>query len=190
MLFFAEEPGETLYFIQQGLIKIFSLSEDGREKTLSLLEEGDAFGEMAVLDNLGRSANAQALHDAKLFLLYKNDFLKILQRYPELAHRMLYMLVRRLREADVQITELSFKNMRQRIALLFLRLGKKYGTADGGWLDFELGLSQEEIGHLTGCTRESVNRTLSFLAERSVFRSHQNRVSIQPEQLEALLPNL
>lgn len=190
MLFFVDEPGETLYFVQKGLIKIFCISEDGREKTLSLLEQGDVFGEMAVLDNKGRSANAQALHDSTLFLLYKDTFLKILRKHPELAHRMLYILVKRLREADRQITELAFKNARQRVALLLLRLARKYGKQEGEWLSFQIGLNQEEIGHLTGCTRETVNRLYSDLCQKKLLVLSRKVMQLKATSLEKIVSSL
>lgn len=190
MVFFAKEPGETLYVILEGLIKIFCVSDDGREKTLGLLEKGDYFGEMALLDDTGRSANAEVLEDARLLTLYKKDFSKLVNQYPNISHRIIYILVQRLREADTQIEELSFKNVHQRVARLLLRLARKYGHVDGGAHVFHLKLNREELGNLAGCSREAVSRAINTFQRKGWIKEAGGRLEVQVEALEEAVPTL
>lgn len=190
MVFFAKEPGETLYVILEGLIKIFCISDDGREKTLGLLEKGDYFGEMALLDDTGRSANAEVLEDARLLTLYKKDFSKLVNQFPNISHRIIYILVQRLREADTQIEDLSFKNVPQRVARLLLRLARKYGQVEGDAYAFHLKLNREELGSLAGCSREAVSRAMNTFQRKGWVQEQGGRTLVHVEALEEAIPTL
>ena len=95
-------PGDFMYVIREGRVKVTKLSGDGREKILEMLETGDFFGEMSLLDSAPRSASVKALTDVRILALARNDFLNVLQRSSGLALAVIQEITRRLRQVDEQ----------------------------------------------------------------------------------------
>src|SRR3990172_3935340 len=93
-------PGDYMYVIREGRVKVTKLSEEGREKILQMLGEGAFFGEMALLDHAPRSATVKTLSPVRLLALSRSDFLSVLRRSPDLAMAVIQELTRRLRETD------------------------------------------------------------------------------------------
>ncbi|HJO55364.1 MAG TPA: cyclic nucleotide-binding domain-containing protein, partial [Candidatus Scalindua sp.] len=116
MILIEESAGETFFLISEGTVKITRMSDNGREVILAILGEGDFFGEMALLDGEGRSANVVALEDAEVLTLQRSDFLDILERFPKIAIHLLKELTTRIRYSDQQIESLSLSGAEQRIA--------------------------------------------------------------------------
>ena len=102
-----EDEGDTLFIIDTGSVKITRISEDGREVILSMLGEGEFFGEMSIFDGEARSANVITLEESEVFILKRADFLHILERYPKISITLLEELAMRLRKSDQLIESLS-----------------------------------------------------------------------------------
>ena len=103
MILIEEEIGSTMFIILDGRVKISRISDDGREVILSILSEGDFFGEMSILDGQNRSANVVTLEDSKIMVIRREDFLQMLHDYPQIAINLLKELAQRLRRSDAQI---------------------------------------------------------------------------------------
>jgi CRP-like cAMP-binding protein len=103
MILIEEEIGSTMFIILDGRVKISRISDDGREVILSILSEGDFFGEMSILDGQNRSANVVTLEDARIMVIRREDFLQMLHDYPQIAINLLKELAGRLRRSDAQI---------------------------------------------------------------------------------------
>ena len=89
MVVIEESLGRTFFLIKTGAVKVTRMNEDGREVILAMLGEGDFFGEMALLDGEGRSANVVTIEEAILLSLQRGDFLYILESYPKIAIKQL-----------------------------------------------------------------------------------------------------
>src|SRR3989337_4544148 len=100
VILFEDDPGDALYVVVTGLVKVVLIGEDGREVILSVLKEGDFFGEMALIDDEPRSAHVIAMEDANLLVLRREDFHQSLRETPNISVGLLRALTRRLREAD------------------------------------------------------------------------------------------
>jgi CRP/FNR family transcriptional regulator len=160
-LFFENEEGNTLYIVVSGLVKIYRSDTSGRIKTLAYLKEGDFFGEMAMLDEEKRSASAYVLEDSFVLVLNRSDFQRELLNNPIIALKLMKTLSARLRGADKQIEDLTFRNLPGRVASTILDLGSRHGvkTADG--IKVNLKLTHQELAEMIGTAREVVTSILS-----------------------------
>lgn len=182
VIFTANEAGETIYIVKSGLVKICVASK-GKEKTLSLLKEGDYFGEMAILSGETRSATAEVLEDAQVLMIYKRDFIHILQKNPDMSHKIIYTLIQRLREADQQIEELTFRDAKHRILEALKDLVQKHSKQTRTPGKKLLSLSQEEVANFAGVSRETASRVLNDLEEKKVLAMKRRKITVDTERL-------
>ena len=167
MILIEESAGETFFLICKGTVKITRMSDDGREVILAILGEGDFFGEMALLDGEGRSANVVALEDAEVLTLQRSDFLDILERFPKIAIHLLKELTTRIRHSDQQIESLSLSGAEQRIALVLIRLAEEMGQIKEGTVTIEHIPYQQDIANMAGTSRETVSRVYKMLEDKN-----------------------
>ena len=167
MILVEESAGETFFLISNGTVKITRMSDDGREVILAILGTGDFFGEMALLDGEGRSANVIALEDAEVLTLQRSDFLDILERFPKIAIHLLKELTTRIRHSDQQIESLSLSGAEQRIALVLIRLAEEMGQIKEGTVTIEHIPYQQDIANMAGTSRETVSRVYKMLEDKN-----------------------
>jgi len=167
MILIEESAGETFFLISNGSVKITRMSDDGREVILAILGEGDFFGEMALLDGEGRSANVDALEDAEVLTLQRSDFLDILERFPKIAIHLLKELTTRIRHSDQQIESLSLSGAEQRIALVLIRIAEEMGQIKEGTVTIEHIPYQQDIANMAGTSRETVSRVYKMLEDKN-----------------------
>jgi CRP/FNR family cyclic AMP-dependent transcriptional regulator len=169
------EPGDALYIVISGKLKVAAMSEDGREAILAILEDGETFGEMSLLDEHPRSANVVAVQDSELLVIQRQDFSSYLVSHPKAAISLLGILCRRLRLMDDMMEDMRFLDIRSRLAKTLSRLALQHGrTAGNGSIRLDLKLSQEDLGGLICATRESVNKHLKAWEEEGVLDLSQN----------------
>ena len=132
MILIEEEVGSTMFIILDGRVKISRISEEGREVILSILSEGDFFGEMSILDGQTRSANVVTLSDSEILVIHREDFLRMLHDYPQIAINLLKELAHRLRRSDSQIKSLSLQNATGKVASTLLRIADDF-QFPGDW---------------------------------------------------------
>jgi len=161
------DPGESLFLIQSGQVKVTVVAEDGREVILSVLGAGSFFGEMALLDDEPRSAHVIAMEETTLLHLRREDFRARLKLAPDLAIALLRELSRRLRRADDTIASLMLLDVNGRVAHLLLELAREEGGEHG--VRITRRLTHAAIGQMVGASRETVSRTMRNLVLRSVI---------------------
>lgn len=173
MILMQGEPGDALYVIAQGQVKVVIIGDDGREVILSVLGEGSFFGEMALLDNQPRSAHVVAMQDSRLLQLRREDFQARLRSSPNVAIVLLGELSRRLRRADDTIGSLVLLDVNARIAHLLLEL-----AAEEGGDRITRRLTHATIAQMVGSSRETVSRTLRNLVNRGVIRVSRREITL------------
>lgn len=165
--------GDYMYVIREGRVKVTKLSEDGREKILEILETGDFFGEMSLLDREPRSASVKTLSEARLLALSRADFLSVLRRNPDVAVAVIQELSRRLRWADEQTSALSFQRVKDRAMTLLERLARE-PHAEGDRRATQP-LTHQQIADMIGTSRETVTRVLKELKQDGWLRQDGKR---------------
>jgi CRP/FNR family cyclic AMP-dependent transcriptional regulator len=177
---FAHDPSDALYVVLRGQVKVMLIAEDGREVVLSLVREGDFFGETALLDDEPYAASVIAMEDSRLLVLLRDDLRRMIHEVPEMSFGLLRAVCGRLLEADHKIGGLMLLDVHGRVAHLLLDLASH---GDGGMIT-EMPTHQV-IAQMVGSTRETVSRTISAMTTRQLIEVKPEGVRIlKREELE------
>lgn len=163
-----DDAGTALFVIVSGKVKISRSSRDGKEVILTIMNESDFFGEMAILDGFSRSATVTALEDSKLFIIQRNDFLNLLKDHTEVSIALLQELTQRLRAAGMKIKALSLKDAEGKVASVILQLAEEIGKIKSGVVEIERLPYQHELANMAGTSRETISRTLHTFAKKGL----------------------
>jgi CRP-like cAMP-binding protein len=175
-LFLKGDLGERLYVVVSGLIRVGTISPEGREVTYCVLGPGELLGEIAVIDGGERSADATAMEESLLLALERRDILSILGRHPAQALRLLKVLCQRVRSADELVQDLVFMSLPSRLAKHLLTLGQIMVAGQKKTGPTEIRLSQQELAEHLGISRESVNKVLSKWEEGGIVTLGRGRI--------------
>ena len=168
-LFGRGDPGETLMVLLSGRIKISIVNDEAREIILNFLSPGDVIGEIAVLDGGVRTADATALQESEIFIVYRRDLHPVLLAHPEAMLEIIQTLCERIRSTS-EIIEDSSLEMKGRLAKALLRLGERHGQVRKDGIRIDLAVSQTELGNYMGLSRANVSRALSWLRNKGIVR--------------------
>jgi CRP/FNR family transcriptional regulator, cyclic AMP receptor protein len=163
VLFYEGDPGEDLYVLLTGRVKVCLLGDQGQEIILAVLEPFSYFGEMAILDSAPRSATVVTLESSSLMRWSRNEFLDRVLGDKALARQILAHLVGCLRKANEQIRTMAMFDIHGRIVRTLLRLAGERGTRNQTGILIEPRPSQEMLAHMAGCQRETVSRAMRDL---------------------------
>lgn len=162
-IFSEGQPGKEMYVVESGRIKIFLTAQD-RELTLAILKKGDFFGEMALLEDLPRSASAAAVETTRLIAIGKGDFKFLIQEHPEIAMKVLGRFSTRLRDADNLINLLLLGDV---TGCVIHELVKQvvviYGSEDNIPKECVIPLSMQQLSESTGLDIEPIEQVMSEL---------------------------
>jgi len=179
VLFNEGEPGDRLYVISEGKIKLGTTSTDGRETLLAILGPGEMFGELSFFDPGPRTSTATALTKTKLVGAGHGDLEPWLKDHPEVAAALLRALAHRLRRNNETLSDLVFSDVPGRVAKALLDLARRFGeTNPDGSVHVVHDLTQEELAQLVGASRETVNKALADFQNRGWLRIEQRGVEL------------
>lgn len=176
----AEQPGEVVFIILSGTVKVQLDQADGTEVILAVLGVGQSVGEMSAMDNLGRSANVVTIEESNLVWISRAAFAECLETMHRLSYNLARILAARLRVANAQIQALATQDVYGRVARQLLTLAQEYGKdqPSGGVL-IPLRLTQGDLASLVGASRVRVNQALMGFRESGYISVDQtNRVVI------------
>ena len=177
VIVFEDDPGDALFVVREGRVKVVLVSEDGREVILGVLGVGEHFGELSLIDEGPRSAHVIAMEDSTLLVLRRDDFKRRVEVTPQLAWALLVELSRRLRRADGKIGGLVLLDVPGRIARLILD-----AAADAGGDTIEKPLTHQTIAQMIGASRETVSRAMSEFQEAGLISVARRRITVANRQ--------
>ncbi len=151
----AGDPADALYIVISGRLKVIMSDKEGKEVILAILNQGDFFGEMGLIDQAPRSATVVAIDSCELLTMTRADFTKCLQKNFDLTMNVILGLVKRLREADRKIGSLALMDVCGRVARLLMEMAE---TVDGQKVVTKL--PKQQIAKMVGATREMVTRVM------------------------------
>jgi len=161
-VFRRDDEGAGLFVVLAGRIKIVSFSPSGSEVILNVIEPGEVFGEMSLVDGEPRCADALAADASETVMVGRRDFLPVLDAHPEAARAMMAILCRRIRQTSAFVESAVLLSAPARLFLRIRGLAEQYGMREAsGGLRIEHGFSQQELGESVGLTRVSVNKHLA-----------------------------
>ena len=170
VLFHEGEPGDSLYVIHSGTVKLGRRSSDGRENLLAVLGPGELLGELSLFDPGLRTATATALTDAVVLQMGHDELTRWLATTPSVAEHLLRTLARRLRRTNEALADLVFTDVPGRVAKALIDLSQRFGQPVPDGVRVAHGLTQEELAQLVGASRETVNKALADFATRGWIR--------------------
>jgi CRP-like cAMP-binding protein len=186
VIFHMGDPGDALFIVMSGAIKIMLPSDAGEEAILATLQPGDVFGELALLDGAPRSATATALQPTETLILPRDRFLQLLDTEPAIRNALLASLATELRRLTTHVEELHFLDITGRLASRLARLATESGrTLPDGTIRLGAPLTQADLAAMIGCTRQSVNKLLGMFTDDGLIRLDRDTVVIR--NLEGLL---
>jgi CRP-like cAMP-binding protein len=173
VILFEDDPGDSLFVVREGRVKVVLIGEDGREVILGVLGVGEYFGELSLIDDRPRSAHVIAMEDSNLLVLRREDFRKRVESSPSVAWGLLTELSRRLRRADDKIGGLVLLDVPGRIARLLLDLAEETGTNA-----IEKTLTHQTIAQMIGASRETVSRAMKDFQDAGWITVERRRIAI------------
>jgi CRP/FNR family transcriptional regulator, cyclic AMP receptor protein len=176
---FAEgEPGDRLYIIISGKVKIGRVYPDGRANLLTIVGPSDMFGELSIFDPGPRTSTATTITEVRAVSMDRDALRAWIADRPEIAERLLRVLARRLRRTNSDLTDLIFIDVSGRVAKRLLGLAQRFGTREGVAMRVTHDLTQEELAQLVGAARETVNKVLADFAHRGWIQLEGNSLLI------------
>lgn len=172
------DEGSYMVAVLSGRIRISATSPEGREVTLNMIDAGEVFGDMALLDGNPRSADATALEDSTLMVVERRHFLPYLTSSNELALRMIDVLCKRLRDTSETLGNFAMLDLPGRLARKLLSLAGEYGKSANGRIRLEIRLSHTDLGRFVGSSRESVNKQMRAWEEAGVVAREGGRIAV------------
>jgi CRP/FNR family transcriptional regulator, cyclic AMP receptor protein len=173
VILFQDDPGDSLFVLRAGRVKVVLIGEDGREVILGVLEPGAHFGELALIDDQPRSAHVIAMEDAQLLILRREDFRRRVEANPSVAWALLTELSRRLRRADVKIGGLVLLDVPGRIARLLLDLANEAGSDT-----IDKPLTHQTIAQMIGASRETVSRAMKEFQDAGLITVERRKIAV------------
>lgn len=178
ILFEEGDPGDRLYIIAEGKIKLGHTSTDGRESLLAILGPGEIIGELTLFDPGPRSTTATAVSPVSMLSLEHSALMEILDVNPALAKHMLRALAQRLRRTNESLSDLVFSDVPGRVAKALLDLSDRFGNPADNGVHVPHDLTQEELAQLVGASRETVNKSLADFVSRGWIRLEGRAVTL------------
>ena len=178
VVFHEGEPGDSLYIVLAGKIKLGRRTADGRENLVAVMGPSDQFGELSLFDPGPRTSTAVAVTDARLARMSKQALRTWITQRPQIAEQLLRVVARRLRRTNAMLGDLIFTDVPGRVAKALLQLARQFGSQEGNTTRVTHDLTQEELAQLVGASRETVNKALADFASRGWLRLEPRSVVI------------
>lgn len=178
IIFVEGEPGESVFFLREGRVKISKQSEDGREQILHFIHPGEMFAEVVLFDGGPYPATAEAVEDSKVGLVRNNDMERITLSNPGIALGILKIMSRRLRIAQKQINELALMDTSRRMVSTLLFLAAEQGAPSEKGTVIDISLTNQDLANMIGTSRETANRILSDLRRQKAVQIDKKQIII------------
>jgi len=182
------DPGKEMFVIVSGKVSLSTVTEDGKELTFAILGNGEMFGEISLFDNMERTATVTAVETSELLILEQTHFIPFVKANGGIAVKLLTSMALRLRYTDQLLEDTTFKQLPGRLAKKILLLANDFGqhTVDG--VRITVKLSQNDIGKMSGASRESVNKQMRVWEEEGLVHFDKGYITIRrKEELESLV---
>jgi CRP-like cAMP-binding protein len=174
-IFLMDSPGDSMMAILEGNVRISVPSPEGKEIVLAILQPGEVFGEIALLDGKGRTADARGLTACNIAILDRRDVVMFFERNPRAWPKLVEVLCDRLRRTDQHLAEMALLEIPLRLAKVLLRMLVDHEASPSSP---KIALSQRELGNIVGASRESVNKCLNEWQRRGIVRIEDNLITI------------
>ncbi|BBB90050.1 MAG TPA: Crp/Fnr family transcriptional regulator [Methylomusa anaerophila] len=174
------EEADAIYLIKTGRVRLYKISEEGKEFTLDYLKAEDIFGEATFFENAVHTMNAVAMEDTFICCCTKELFVKLLN-HPQTALKIVQHFGKKVNEYTEHMSRIAFKDVRGRVLDVLYRLAESYGKQTGNGLTIALDLTHQEIGSLVNASRVMVTNVLSELRKENLVHIDGHRITLPNE---------
>ena len=179
VIFFENDSVKKLYLLVNGKVKLSMLSADGKEKVLTILQEGDIFGELSLFDEDPHPLTAEVMDDARLLIIPWNEMEKMIIDRPSLAIKIIEALAKKTRLLTSQVRELVFQDAAGRLASLISRLADDFGREIEEGTVIDLVLTHQEIANLIGSSRVTVTKLINRFIDEGLLTIKKRKIIIK-----------
>lgn len=177
-IYMPNQLGETVLVLAAGRVKIKDVTPDGRETILAFIEEGELFGELAILDGQARREYAEAVDACQVLLIPRGDIVALMESRPDIALSVTKLIgLRRLR-VEARLRNLLFLSSRDRMVHILLELAESHGDRSGNRVELRIPLTHQDVASLIGVTRETATLTLGQLQAEGLVEVSRRRLAI------------
>jgi len=173
------DEGRQLYCVLGGRLKVSAAGADGKEVVFGIMDPGEVFGEIALLDNEPRSATVVAMEPCDLLTLHRRDLNPFLISHPDVLLQLAEILAARVRRLSELMEDTLFLALPSRLAKKLLSLGRRYGVEEPDGLKISIKLPQQELGEMVGTSRESINKQLRGWVEDGLIAVDRGFITIR-----------
>lgn len=187
IVFFEGDPGNSCFYLEKGIIRIFKTTSEGKEPIYFLRRQGEFFGLSEVIDAKPRKANAQTITPSVLYEISRTNFEDLLSRYPKFAQKIIQILGGRIRYLGEQIENLMVCDVSTRLAKLLVYLSYEMLLDQEDWMKpvmIPFSLTQEQMASMTGSCQQTISEILKkFQADRLITISEKKITILDPLKL-------
>lgn len=187
ILFFEDDPGNSCFYLEKGIVRIFKTTLEGKEPIFFLRRQGEFFGLAEVIDAKPRKANAQTITPSVLYEISRTKFEDLLSRYPNFAKKIIHILGGRVRYLGEQIESLMVCDVSTRLAKLLVYLSYDILLDQEDWMKpvmIPFSLTQEQMAAMTGSCQQTISEILKkFQADRLITISGKKIIIVDPLKL-------
>lgn len=184
VIYFPEDPSNSIYFLKEGRVKISNMSEEGKEVILAILGPGEVFGEMAVTGEGPRNHIAEATEDTIICNISTEELGEMMALNPKINMQLTKLIGLRFRKIQSRLQNLVFKSAPDRIRAFIKEMVEDHGRKVGHEREVKLSLTHQDIANLTATTRQTVTLVMRELAEKNVILYDRKRILVR--DLDAL----
>lgn len=174
-----EEYPRGIYYIHKGKVKIYKMHDYGKELITNLLNEGDFFGYISMIEESNYKENAEVIEDAEIAFIPREDFFKLIYNSKEVSKKFMQILTKSVAEQQEQLVELAYSSVRRRVAEALLLLEKKYRKDQD--TTFSTAISREDLANIVGTATESLIRTLSDFKSEKLIEIKEGKIFLLDE---------
>jgi len=185
-LFNEGDGADAVFLVTGGRVRLYKLSDDGKEITLGYLGAHDLFGEEILFADIRRSFAAEAVENTRLCACYKSDFEAMLASHPAMATRVIKVMAEKLSRLTEHLADVAIYDARDRVLRTLGRLARDHGQAIGSGIRLDFRLTHDDLGALIGASRVMVTNVLKSLREEGLVYSdnEERRLVVAPRLLE------
>lgn len=171
------QPGDksdSLYIVSKGKVKIYRLSDMGKEQLVRILSPGDFTGELAVFSESIHESYAEAMEDTEVCMITRTDLQKLLEKFPSISLKLLSEFSRRLEDSEKQTTRISTEKVDTRIAQFLMECIEDQEVP----AEFTLPMSKKDLASYLGTTPETISRKLTEFEELGYIKQIRRKIKI------------
>ena len=178
VIFFEDNDAENLYILVEGRVKLTMLSPAGKEKVITILQEGDILGEMSLFDRDKHPISAEVIDEARLVIISFEDLENIIREQPGVAIKIINAMAKKTRLLTNQIRELVFQDAEGRLASLIMRFVEDFGIEVKSGKIIDLVLTHQEIANLMGSSRVTVTKLINQFIDEEVIKLYKRKIVV------------